>query len=62
MSDPRDLFCFLSAQAPVIAQVLDELRAVTLPGKDHMTAVGDPAYKQAVLEFLSAEAHMENVG
>ncbi len=28
-------------------------RAVTVPGRDHMTAVGDKAYKQAVLEFFS---------
>ena len=27
-------------------------RAVTLPGKDHNSAVGDPAYKRAVLQFL----------
>jgi pimeloyl-ACP methyl ester carboxylesterase len=27
-------------------------RAVTLPGKDHMTAVGDKGYKDAVLRFL----------
>ncbi len=29
-------------------------RAVVLPGKDHMTAVGDPAYKRAVLDFFAA--------
>ncbi len=28
-------------------------RAVLLPNKDHMTAVGDPGYKHAVLEFLA---------
>jgi len=28
-------------------------RAVTVPGRDHMTAVGDKLYKQAVLEFLA---------
>jgi len=28
-------------------------RAVTLPGKDHMTAVGDKGYKDAVIHFLS---------
>ena len=27
-------------------------RGLTLPGKDHMKAVGDPAYKRAVAEFL----------
>jgi pimeloyl-ACP methyl ester carboxylesterase len=28
--------------------------AVTVPGRDHMTAVGDKVYKQAVLEFLKS--------
>jgi len=27
-------------------------RAVTVPGRDHMTAVGDKVYKEAVLQFL----------
>jgi len=26
---------------------------VTLAGKDHMKAVGDPGYKRAVAEFLA---------
>ncbi|GAA0545811.1 pimeloyl-ACP methyl ester carboxylesterase [Rhizomicrobium palustre] len=29
-------------------------RAVVLPNKDHMTAVGDPGYKRAVLDFFAA--------
>jgi pimeloyl-ACP methyl ester carboxylesterase len=28
-------------------------RAVVLPNKDHMTAVGDPGYKRAVLDFFA---------
>jgi len=28
-------------------------RAVMLPNKDHMTAVGDPGYKRAVLDFFA---------
>jgi non-heme chloroperoxidase len=28
-------------------------RAVTVPHRDHMTAVGDKVYKQAVLEFFA---------
>jgi pimeloyl-ACP methyl ester carboxylesterase len=35
-----------------LAAAFADGRAVTLPGKDHMTAVGDPAYKKAVLQFL----------
>lgn len=30
-------------------------RAVLLPNKDHMTAVGDPGYKRAVLDFFAAD-------
>jgi pimeloyl-ACP methyl ester carboxylesterase len=29
-------------------------RAVVLPNKDHMSAVGDPGYKRAVLDFFAA--------
>ncbi len=35
-----------------LADAFADGRAVTLPGKDHMSAVGDPAYKKAVLQFL----------
>jgi pimeloyl-ACP methyl ester carboxylesterase len=35
-----------------LAAAFADGRAVILPGKDHMTAVGDPAYKKAVLQFL----------
>lgn len=35
-----------------LADAFADGRAVTLPNKDHMTAVGDPAYKKAVLQFL----------
>jgi pimeloyl-ACP methyl ester carboxylesterase len=35
-----------------LAEAFADGRAVTLPGKDHMSAVGDPAYKKAVLQFL----------
>ena len=35
-----------------LADAFADGRAVTLPGKDHMSAVGDPGYKKAVLRFL----------
>lgn len=35
-----------------LAEAFADGRAVTLPGKDHMSAVGDPGYKKAVLQFL----------
>lgn len=37
-----------------LAQAFAQGRAVTVPKRDHMTAVGDKVYKQAVLDFLSA--------
>jgi pimeloyl-ACP methyl ester carboxylesterase len=36
-----------------LAEAFADGRAVILPNKDHMTAVGDPGYKRAVLGFLS---------
>ena len=35
-----------------LAKAFPDGRAVILPNRDHMTAVGDPGYKRAVLEFL----------
>jgi len=35
-----------------LAQAFADGRAAILPNKDHMTAVGDPGYKKAVLDFL----------
>ena len=42
----------LSGPPEALAEAFADGRAVTLPGKDHMSAVGDPAYKRAVLQFL----------
>jgi pimeloyl-ACP methyl ester carboxylesterase len=36
-----------------LAKAFPDGRAVILPNRDHMTAVGDPGYKRAVLEFFS---------
>ncbi len=35
-----------------LAEAFADGRAAILPNKDHMTAVGDPGYKRAVLEFF----------
>ena len=35
-----------------LAQAFADGRAVVIPNKDHMTAVGDPGFKRAVIEFL----------
>jgi pimeloyl-ACP methyl ester carboxylesterase len=37
-----------------LARAFANGRAVTIPGRDHMTAVGDRVYKQAVIEFLKS--------
>jgi pimeloyl-ACP methyl ester carboxylesterase len=36
-----------------LAQAFGNGRALVLPNKDHMTAVGDPGYKRAVLDFFA---------
>jgi pimeloyl-ACP methyl ester carboxylesterase len=41
------------APDPLAAAFADG-RAVTVPRRDHMTAVGDKVYKEAVLEFLAS--------
>jgi pimeloyl-ACP methyl ester carboxylesterase len=38
-----------------LAAAFPQGRAVTVPGRDHMTTVGDKVYKQAVLEFLKEQ-------
>ena len=40
------------APGPLAARI-PEARAVTVPKRDHMKTVGDPAYKEAVLKFLA---------
>jgi pimeloyl-ACP methyl ester carboxylesterase len=37
-----------------LAEAFADGRAVVVPRRDHMTAVGDKVYKQAVLEFLKS--------
>ncbi len=37
-----------------LAEAFPQGRAVTLPHRDHMTAVGDKVYKQAVIDFLAS--------
>ncbi|HEY1614259.1 MAG TPA: alpha/beta hydrolase [Rhizomicrobium sp.] len=44
----------ISGPAEPLAAALHDGRALTLPGRDHMSAVGDRMAKQAVLAFLAA--------
>ncbi len=39
-----------------LAEAFADGRAAIIPHRDHMTAVGDKAYKQAVLDFLASQA------
>lgn len=39
-----------------LAAIIPGARAVELPGRDHMKAVGDKGFKQAVLEFLAGQS------
>jgi len=46
----------LTGPPDLLAAAFAHGRAVAVPGRDHMTAVGDKVYKQAVLEFLKENA------
>jgi non-heme chloroperoxidase len=46
----------LTGEPDGLAAAFPNGRAVTVPGRDHMTAVGDKVYKQAVLEFLKEQS------
>ncbi|MGB7037005.1 MAG: alpha/beta hydrolase, partial [Xanthobacteraceae bacterium] len=37
-----------------LAALIPGARAFVIPGRDHMLAVGDKAFKSAVLDFLAA--------
>lgn len=37
-----------------LAELIPGAKAIDIPGRDHMLAVGDKVFKQAVLEFLEA--------
>ncbi len=40
-----------------LVDLIPGAKGVTLPGRNHMNAVGDKGYKRAVLEFLSGREH-----
>jgi pimeloyl-ACP methyl ester carboxylesterase len=44
----------LTGSAQGLAEAFGDGRAVVVPKRDHMSAVGDKVYMQAVLEFLAA--------
>ncbi|MEM8664102.1 MAG: alpha/beta fold hydrolase, partial [Pseudomonadota bacterium] len=46
----------IAGSADWLAARIPGAKAVNLPGRDHMTAVGDKGHKEAVLAFLSKHA------
>lgn len=45
----------IGGTAAGLAELIPGAKAFEIPGRDHMKAVGDRAYKQAVLEFLAGQ-------
>lgn len=46
----------IAGSPQALAALMPHARVVDIPGRDHMLAVGDRVFKQAVLEFLSSRA------
>jgi len=46
----------IAGSAKELAELIPGSRAVDIPGRDHMLAVGDRVYKAAVLEFLDEQS------
>jgi pimeloyl-ACP methyl ester carboxylesterase len=46
----------IAGSAEALASLIPGARALPIPERDHMTAVGDKAYKTGVLEFLNGRA------
>lgn len=46
----------IAGSADELAALMPNAKAITLPGRDHMTAVGDKGHKTAVLAFLDTIA------
>jgi pimeloyl-ACP methyl ester carboxylesterase len=44
----------IAGSAEELAAVLPHAKALPIPGRDHMLAVGDKVFKAGVLEFLTA--------
>jgi len=47
---------FVAGSASELAALIPGARALDIPGRDHMLAVGDKVFKAGVLEFLAANA------
>jgi pimeloyl-ACP methyl ester carboxylesterase len=45
----------VARDAPELIELIPTARLVTIPGRDHMTAVTAREFKQAALDFLASE-------
>lgn len=45
----------IAGSAQELADILPDAKVADIPGRDHMVAVGDKAYKEAVLDFFSQD-------
>jgi len=43
----------VAGSGPALAALIPGAQALDIPGRDHMLAVGDKAYKNGVLDFLN---------
>jgi pimeloyl-ACP methyl ester carboxylesterase len=43
----------IAGSGPELAALIPRAKNLDIPGRDHMRAVGDPAFKQGVLDFLA---------
>ncbi len=50
----------LAGSAQTLAGLMQNARALDIPNRDHMLAVGDKVFKQAVLDFLQDVADTKN--
>tara|TARA_B100000378_G_C17973360_1_gene387900 strand:+ start:71 stop:883 length:813 start_codon:yes stop_codon:yes gene_type:complete len=50
----------LAGSAQTLAGLMQNARALDIPNRDHMLAVGDKVFKQAVLDFLEDVADTKN--
>ena len=50
----------LAGSAQALADLMPNARALDIPNRDHMLAVGDKVFKQAALEFLGEMADTKN--
>ena len=46
----------IAGSAEQLASVMPRAQVLAIPDRDHMLAVGDKAFKAAVLQFLEAQA------